>query len=70
MGQEKIVYIVPYGDVYNPSRPKRVKKFIVSPVYPVAAMKTFTITGVDIKALKKIENGLEHGFVNHWLNFV
>ena len=39
MGQGKIVYIVPYGDVYDPSRPKRVKKIIVSPVYPVAAMK-------------------------------
>ena len=39
MGQGKIVYIVPYGDVYNPSRPKRVKKLIVSAVYPVATMK-------------------------------
>ena len=39
MGQGKIVYIVPYGDVYDPSCPKRVKKIIVSPVYPVAAMK-------------------------------
>ena len=39
MGQGKIVYIVPYGDVYDASRPKRVKKIIVSPVYPVVAMK-------------------------------
>ena len=42
MVQGKIVYIVPYGDVYDPSRPKRVNKIIVSvvsPVYPVAAMK-------------------------------
>ena len=39
MDQGKIVYIVPYGDVYDPSRQKRVKKLIVSPVYPVAAMK-------------------------------
>ena len=39
MGQGKIVYILPYGDVYDPSSPKRVKKIIVSPVYPVAAMK-------------------------------
>ena len=41
MGQGKIVYIVPYGDVYDPrpNRPKTVKKIIVSPVYPVAAMK-------------------------------
>ena len=39
MGQGKSVYILPYGDVYDPSRPKRVKKLIVSPVYPIAAMK-------------------------------
>ena len=39
MGQGKILYNVPYGDVNDPSRPKRVKKIIVSPVYPAAAMK-------------------------------
>ena len=39
MGQGKIVYIVPNGDVYDPSRPKKVKKIMVSPVYRIAAMK-------------------------------
>ena len=58
MGQGKIVYIVPYGDLYDPS-------------LPCCCHETFTITGVKIKPLKKkIENGLEHSFVNHWLNFV
>ena len=29
MGQGKIVYILPYGDVYDPSRPKGVKKLFL-----------------------------------------
>ena len=57
MGQGEIVYIVPYGDLYDPS-------------LPCCCHETFTITGVKIKALKKNENGLEHSFVNHWLTFV
>ena len=40
MGQGKIVYIVPYGDVYDPS-------------LPCCCHETFAITGVKIKALKK-----------------
>ena len=67
MGQEKIVYIVPYGDVYDPSCPKRVKK--ISSL-PCCCHETFKITGVKIKAYKKTENDLEHGFDNHWLNFI
>ena len=33
-------------------------------------MKVFTINGVYIKAFSKTENGLERGFVKHWLNSV
>ena len=50
MGQGKIVYIVPYGDVYDPS-------------LRCCCHETFTITSVNIKAMKKIENGLEQGFL-------
>ena len=42
MGQGKIVYIVPYGDVYDLS-------------LPCCCHETFTITGVKIKALKKLK---------------
>ena len=58
MGQGKIVYFVPYGDLYDPS-------------LPCFCHEMFTITGVKDKSVEKIENGLiEHGFVNNWLNFV
>ena len=67
MGQGKIVYIAPYGDEYDPSCPKRVNCFSM---VPCCCHETFTIAGVNIKELKKIENALAHGFVNHWLDFV